>query len=840
MSNGRFRVLVGGALTALLGFSTTGLAQPVRPAPQPVRTGVQAPRPGVQPVRAGAQPGRPTGPGAQVAPTCPECPQCVQCPPPPPAPPPPVLVAVSSALNGGFADLSCGAEGAPQVALNTVAGQFAGEGDALRIDAGDLLGNAATTRLSIDHDANAVAATVRAMGYRALAVGHRDLSGSRAAFLAAARAISAAGVPHVLSNLHCDAAHRQLCEVVQDADDAPVIVEHAGQRIALVALTAPSALAEAAADRRAGLTLDPLADAITREVQEARAAGATKVIVTLDASDDHSLRDALELANGFEPGAGPDAVLVHALPNGLRSVRAERSGTLLVAARDAAAVVVDLGPEMAARAPRAGTSPEAVSSFVQGNTRWLCETYGRTLPGGRVARPMSQEDFANYTLDVLRDATRSEVAVINRRAFKNGALFPAREGISSLLIQASLPYEDTLQRASVRGAALKAFITAGRSAGFFVRGLTVREGSVFLNGRAIDDAADYTVITTGFVSELAADGVGADIAWQRHGAASTQEVLSSWLQTPGGDGFARVPSDPANHTRWALRWTVDGQFANTWIDNETLPSLYNDAQLSRARSVALRVDSEARADADHPSFTWLNGLRLRYGTQEQAPPAAAGASRTSTGFVENLDLIALTSKFTWRYFRNNRQWYHPLPFVEGYGETEFDLPPTTTNAMGQVTSRQFHHWQFRPTAGATFELLPRMTFDLGVGADWAELGAPSGDPRRTGQFNMLGRLVARPGTLFTVGGRSIDGGFSVEVSFRDPGGTQDLILRAGARLSVPLFNPLKLTLGYDLYGRQVFSPIDPAGNAIASPGFAFSGDATIGLTLQFAGARQTW
>ena len=56
------------------------------------------------------------------------------------------------------------------------------------------------------------------------------------------------------------------------------------------------------------------------------------------------------------------------------------------------------------------------------------------------------------------------------------------------------------------------------------------------------------------------------------------------------------------------------------------------------------------------------------------------------------------------------------------------------------------------------------------------------------------------------------------------------------RLSVPLFNPLKLTFGYDVYGRQVFQPTD----GTPSPGFAFAGDATIGLSLAFAGARQSW
>ncbi|MEZ4393405.1 MAG: 5'-nucleotidase C-terminal domain-containing protein [Polyangiales bacterium] len=806
------RWLVGGVVSALVGASGVAAAQPARP-------GVARP---------GARPAAQTAP---AAPACPDCPTCPPPPPPPPAPPTPLVVSVSAAINGSYADVTCSQGDRGPVSLSTVAGQFAGEAGALRIDAGDLVGNAAVSRLTVEHDAAGLAAAVNAMGYRALAVGHRDIAGHRAAFLSAAQAITAQGGRYVLSNLRCEGEGQSLCATVQDANDPPVILEHAGQRVAIVALVAPSALTDAAADHRTGLTLDPLDEAITREVAEARAAGATRVIVTLDPTSSSSMDDALSLANSFEPGAGPDAMIVHSLANGLRSLRADRSGTLLVAARDGGSMAVDLTDGAHARPSAVGAPPAPVASYVESTTRWLCSSYGSTLPGGRLSRPMSQADFANYALDVARDVTRSEVALINRRAVKMPSLFPLQTGISALTIQSALPFLDTLQVARVTGAKLKAFITAGRSAGFYVRGLEVRNGSVFVNGRAIDDAQNYSVVTTGFVAEAGADGVGAEVAWAREGTESLQSLLTAWLQSAGPDGNARVPTDPANEARWQFRWTVDGQFSNTTIDNANT-TLYSDAQLTRAQAVALRVDSEARADAEHPAYTWLNGLRIRYGAQETI--ATGGAS---TGFVENLDLIALTTKFTWRYFRNNRRWYHPLPFIEGYVESEFDLPPADANG---VVPRDFHHLQVRPTAGATFELLPRMTLDLGAGADWAELFAPSGDARRSGQFNMLGRLVLRPGTLFTLGDRPIDGGFNVEVAFRDPAGTQDLILRAGLRLSVPLFAPLKLTFGYDLYGRQVFSPRDAMGNEFASPGFALSGDATIGLTLQFAGARQIW
>ena len=156
----------------------------------------------------------------------------------------------------------------------------------------------------------------------------------------------------------------------------------------------------------------------------------------------------------------------------------------------------------------------------------------------------------------------------------------------------------------------------------------------------------------------------------------------------------------------------------------------------------------------------------------------------------------------------------------GYVETEIDGPPTPRNP-------DFHHLTLRPTVGARFELLERMTLNLTAGMNWIDALAPSQVTGSKPEFALVGSLVARPGTLFTVGGRNIDGGFSIEYTLSDPGGTDNQIIRASGRLSIPLFSPMLLTLGYDLYGRT-----------FGGQDWGLGHDVTIGLRIAFARSVQ--
>lgn len=797
-------------LLASLALSSLALAQP-RPAPRPV------PRPA-------------PAPAASVCPPAPVCPQCPE-PPPPPAP---LRVAVSSVINGSFADLTCGAQSDHVVSFATVAAQLAGEPDALAIDAGDLLGTSALSRLTLGRFAAEMSNAVRASGIRVVAVGHRDLAATRATILDGARALEAAGVSVVLSNLRCEEGHRELCDAVRDADDPPVIIEHAGERVGIVSLLTPAALTRVAVDRREGITLDELAESVVREVREARAAGATRVVVTVDPTLDREATDAVSVANAFTEEAPPDVFVVSDLPEGVRFMRSARNRALLVRPEPGSVVLAEVGAvQVEARDARRATAPAPVTGFIEEATRWLCDAHGRVLPGGRLRHPMDERAFTELLLDVLRDRTRSEIAVINRRAIRGGAVFPIRDGLSALSVRVAVPFEDHVHLTRVDGETLEELALSGALDRFHVRGVTVHgeasSRTVKVNGRPIDTATSYSLVTTGFVAEGGDGGLDDDLEW-RTLPDTHQDLLIEWLRTPGPDGYLRPPSDPAEHVRWSFRWNLDGEFTATNILNDD-SAVYSDAQLTRAQAMTFRVDTELRADADHPAYTLQNSLRLRYGMIDQEVP---GTPRT--GFVENLDLTSFSTKAVWRWSRRNVRWFHPQPFIDGYIETEMNLPPP--DEMGNLP-RNFHHLQLRPTGGVTFELFPRMNFDLGLGMDLPEVFAPADDRRSTPVFNMLARLSARTGKLFEIGDREVTGGFSIEASFRDPGDTQDLIVRGSAQLVLPLFDPLSLTLGYDVYARNVSAPFVNGARA-AAPGFAIAGDGTIGLQIAFSRAVQTY
>jgi len=751
--------------------------------------------------------------------------------PPPPPPPPALRIAVTAGVNGQFSGLQCGEGAASGAVLSTVAGQLANESGALVIDAGDLLGAAAVTRMVVAHDATALATAIQAAGYRALSVGHRDLSGDRATFLSASRALGTRGVPHVLSNLRCEGAGAPLCEVVRDASDPPVVLDTPGGRVGLVNLVAPEALEGIAADRRAGLTLEPLDEALPREVRRARDAGATRVIVTLDPRAQHELTQALSLANSFEAGQGPDAFVVHDLPRGVTSLEATTSGVPVVSARVGGALVIEPGAARMVRHAAAGTAPEAVTGFVTATRTHLCSTMGRAMAGGRLEAPLEREGFTHLLLDVIRERTESEVAIINRSAVRAPeGLFPVQGSVTPLTLSAAMPFSDTLQRVRMTGKQLKDFLALPRAAGFIVRGVTT-EGGTKVNGRAIDDALQYTVVTTGFIATGGDGGLGVPAtAFTTFGSQSIQESFTSWLEVPRSGNILTAPVDPATQVRWVIRSTTDLTFSSTTIRGNPLigaagmESLqYGDPQLSRAQSVNLRFDTTLRFDADHPRYTWDNEARMRYGRASQvATPSVAVPNPASTGFIENLDLITYNTSLTWRWFTGARRWYMPLPTFLGYVETELNGPPSPRNP-------DFHHLLLRPTLGLRFELLERMTLNVTGGVNWAEVLAADTVAGSSPEFAIVTTLTARPGTLFTMGTRPIEGGFSVDYTVSDPGDTQGQVVRASGRLSLPLFNPLALTLGYDLFARRS-----------SATDWGLGHDATIGLRLAFTRTVQTY
>jgi hypothetical protein len=595
-----------------------------------------------------------------------------------------------------------------------------------------------------------------------------------------------------------------VCDAVADAGDPPLVVDTPVGRTAIVALMAPALLAGLAEDHREGLRLDALDEALPREIDRARAAGAPRVVVVLDAGGEASLASTIAVGQRFER-PGPDLLVVNELPEGVASLVTARADVPVLAAHGTHVSIASPGAQRFLEHPQEdGPIPESVNSFIQSTGRWLCGEYHRPLAGGAVEGLRDRERFARYFLDVLRDETRSEVALINRAAVRD-LVFPREGPLTELDVLATLPFTDTLQRATVPGAALRALVTGAGLGRLYLQGVTVEGTAVRVNGRTLDDTARYTVVTTGFVSRA---GVLAGApSWTRvERAQSPQALFLAWLR----DAAHGAPADPARHTRWRLRLTLDTAYSDTRIRNPAA-MVYNDAQLSRAEAQNLRLDVEARADADHPWFTWENNLRARYGLGRQV--TAAGMD---SGFLENLDVTTARTTVSYRAFARGR-WYHPMPYLEGFLETEFDRP-TGMNA------RTFLHFQLRPTLGVRFEFLERWTLNLGVGLD-----AEVFDGSRGAQPVLVFGTAVRPGRLFTLGGRNAEWQVSTELAWRDPGGLSDAQLRASVKVSIPLLDRLALSLGNDVFGR-----------AVGSNTIAVANDLTLGLKWTLDGSLQAF
>lgn len=116
---------------------------------------------------------------------------------------------VSTQVNGQVTAVSCDG-GAARPAVLRVAEAFAGERDALALDAGDLVGAAAASRLAMQWDADRFARALVSTGLRALAVGPRDLTAPRATLLRAAGALGG-GVFRLWRRIWCAPRRPRRC-----------------------------------------------------------------------------------------------------------------------------------------------------------------------------------------------------------------------------------------------------------------------------------------------------------------------------------------------------------------------------------------------------------------------------------------------------------------------------------------------------------------------------------------------------------------------------------------------------------------------------------------------------
>ncbi|MBS2022337.1 MAG: 5'-nucleotidase C-terminal domain-containing protein [Deltaproteobacteria bacterium] len=660
--------------------------------------------------------------------------------------------------------------------------------EALVIDTGGLLAINGVARFAAERDPAALAALVSGLGYAAIALSTADLAGARPPALAVWKALRDRGVAVLAGNLRCEPKTADLCAALQTR---PWLWEQGAGRVALLGVLRADALARVGEAESAGLSLEDPAAAIARGTREARGLGATLVVAIVDGpGDDGAAAYALSLARALPADARPDVLLAARAGRQVLFARTPEVRPALAAAPPGKAIElrVRAGPDgeadlLARPLPEAPGAPEAISSFLARLGPAYCAVWGRTLPGGHLARPLDASGLLELAAGAARAAAHAEVAIVNRGAVDEDFSPASADALSASDVYLALPYDDSLMIAQVTGEWLQARAATAASRELLLLGVD-RAGKQ-VAGRPLEARARYQVVTSRFLARGGNAALPAGPEWRPLDDASLRGALLSLLERSSIlDPRDAVP-DPVDAVAWTFRPDLDARLAASSISN---PGGYQTAPLQRIDSLTLGGEANLRAAADTRRWLWENELALRYRSTRTRPPDTGAVTLRD-------DFEGLRSTFTARELFGVQRWFRPQPYAEAYGESE----SAATDGEGH------RRWLLRGSTGLRFSLAPALSVKLA-----AALARELGDAGPRTLLGLNAQLTLTPWELARIGGRRIELDSSLD-GFAG-GATAQVTLRGHLGVLIDLLGPLALVFATDLYVERDGS--GPAGLAL--------------------------
>ncbi len=713
---------------------------------------------------------------------------------------PALRIVATSRLRGAYATPVCSGQVAlaPSAAAGVLGTTTAARASgALVLDTGGLLGPSGIASFAAEHEPTALAVALADSGFHAVAVGPTDLSAPRAPVLRTWQALAARGVPVVASNLRCGPAAREVCATVVDADELPTMHAVGDVRVAFVSLLAPGVLPTLAREKAAGLELEPLAETLARRVPEARRAGATFIVASLEHVGSDAAA-ALALAAGLPPEARPDLLLtagggselVFARPPTMTpALAAPAAGTALEVSVRALATG-DEPADLRARPAAAVAAPSpAVSAFLDTLGPSYCARWGHALPGGRLTQPIDAGAFVSLAAHIVRERAHADVALVNVSAFDATFTPLRRDSLTESDVYLAAMFDDPLVVADVSAAWLGDVAkTLGRPDALVAAGLTRVDDAPRVAGQAVAADLQYRVVTLSYLAEGGAGLLPDGPVWTRVEGATLRSALLEHLDAPRAGDARDAVARPEDAYEWQTRLVIDLAFGGTAIANPTDASgapRYDAAQLTRDPTVGIGGSAQVTTALDGQWVQWTATGSLKYRLVWTASDEAPQP------YQESDDLIVLDTLATWKIDGAREPvWYVPRPSLGVYVESELTVPD------GADAARDWRHLVLRPTLGVSFLLARPLVLRVSAGVE-DELLSPDArfHPGAGAQ------LVLSPFTVGDAKTRGITFDANVNYFVRDvlafERRSQTLRAHVGATFAIARW--LGLTLGYDLY-----------------------------------------
>lgn len=726
-------------------------------------------------------------------------------------------------LDGALGTASCRNGSDPSLSVANLAAAVATAADdasaddrtlLAKIHLGDLAGPSALGRFLVRQpDGPARFASIAAqLGFTSVVAGNMwfDTGAGRNAALAAA--LAEHDVSMLSSNVTC--ANRPDCDALGKMEH-PLMTD-AG--VAFVGVIGDDVFPTIDPKERTGLEQTPVEKALAVRAASARDAGAKVVVALVHVSAEATLAPVVRLAQSVR---GVDLVVVNAVsdaPQALSIIESPKGATLVVVGHAPYAAtridfdIDDAHKVSAVRAHRVEGAPpvESLQKDVEDVRDAFCRAFDVPLTD-TLSGEVSESEFLDFVLDVLRREARAEVGLLNLDAL-DGRGFPLRERVSRADVFSALPFEDTVVRATLSGARLKALWASPAKERLAWAGVSVRDGNLLVNERRIEDSQNYSVVMPDYVARGGAGHIGKSVSFttveDRQGKALELRpaVLAAMRDvkktTESIQGAHRL--DLGNSPRWTWSGALTLAANDTQLSNS---ARYDDARLSRSVVRALKGEAAGRLDSHTRHHAVRFTGRARYGQSRLTDGSETTVAETEDQiFGEALyRLSAIQAEL-------DQAWYAPLPYSSVSLDSEF------------VRNDDAAFRRFEASATIGVRMAPIKPLELKAGAG---LRRQLLDPDARVRLGLeVGYELPRFSPL-SMRGLPVDVESGVDYFVSDFNGLPQHEGRFRARLLLPLGGPISFTVGFDVFAFKK-----------GSDGFAFVSDATIGLTGRLDGGKQ--
>ena len=685
-----------------------------------------------------------------------------------------------------------------------------------------------------------------AIPYDAISLGGLDLSLPSAALAPFFTQAAEAFVPFQAVNIGCEAGSpgEPICEALgtNEGGTAFRVVERGALRIALVSALDPAHLPEISAQKRQGITLRDLASSVAPVVKQIR---------------DEDLADLVVVQ--FHPrGALEEAALLKTLPKlagvDLLVLKQQRTGVwgalegpdmgwsvvpgtgtvVLPAGRGVSqAVVVELTatrdeagwhavPRSAVAVDASAEEPDPeLTARIDELGQAYCADWGQAIqPAVPLASPMDQDGFARFVLDVMRDESRAEIALLNAGTLRNTSLLPIPDHVTRSDLHALLPFGGNLVQATLSGSDLY-FLASSLGTDVLATGLERVGGALKVNGRAIEPDRRYTVVMNRFVADGGDSLVSPSDLKQRRplGGDRPVELVDLLIQAVAERRFVSKKTgklDPAAkhvdlHTRpvWRFAGALNVSYSKIAVENPLVDGVpaYSKGELTNISADLLHFDTRLGIDADTRDHLFAANLVMQYSLARYAEEYG-GVLETSDWIRGNLvyDYAGLRSL-------SGGKGYVPMPFAELQVQSEFDVPD----------ERDWHRLELTGIAGIKLKPVEPLSFQVGVNVRGELL-----DPDAEALPGLAVGYTLRRFNLFKIKTSPVQLESDTSWFYNDIGNTDVHEIRHFTRLYLGLLDRLFFTARVSAYAYRE-GPVDAWG--------AYA-DFTIGLSVAMTNSIQ--